>query len=151
MTSPAPKDLSHLLRVLPHKWPFLLVDRVTEVVPGEVVRGHKCVAMNEPWFLGHFPDNPIMPGVLVIESFAQIGGVLAFATEPFDLSTKLMVFLGVDRAKFRKPIVPGDRVDLEVRVLFRREGVWKMKGLATVDGVPVAEAEIMTGVVERAG
>lgn len=151
MTSPAPKDLSHLLRVLPHKWPFLLVDRVTEVVPGEVVRGHKCVAMNEPWFLGHFPDNPIMPGVLVIESFAQIGGVLAFATEPFDLATKLMVFLGVDRAKFRKPIVPGDRVDLEVRVLFRREGVWKMKGLATVDGVPVAEAEIMTGIVERAG
>jgi 3-hydroxyacyl-[acyl-carrier-protein] dehydratase len=107
--------------------------------------------MNEPWFLGHFPENPIMPGVLVIESFAQIGGVLAFVTEPFDLSTKLMVFLGVDRAKFRKPIVPGDRVDLEVRVLYRREGVWKMKGLATVDGVPVAEAEIMTGIVERAG
>ncbi len=151
MTSPAPKDLSHLLRVLPPKWPLWLVDRVTEVVPGEVVRGHKCVAMNEPWFLGHFPENPIMPGVLVIESFAQIGGVLAFATEPFDLSTKLMVFLGVDRAKFRKPIVPGDRVDLEVRVLFRREGVWKMKGLVTVDGVPVAEAEIMTGIVERAG
>jgi 3-hydroxyacyl-[acyl-carrier-protein] dehydratase len=150
VTTP-PVDLTHILRVLPHKWPFLLVDRVTSVVPGEVVRGHKCVAMNEPWFLGHFPENPIMPGVLVIESFAQIGGVLAFVTEPFDLSTKLMVFLGVDRAKFRKPIVPGDRVDLEVRVLYRREGVWKMKGLATVDGVPVAEAEIMTGIVERAG
>src|SRR4051812_39660911 len=106
MTSPAPQrtefDIERILRILPHRWPFVMVDRVTAVVPNEVIRGHKCVSMNEPWFLGHFPQNPIMPGVLVIEALAQIGGILAYASEPSEEASRLMYFLGIDKAKFRR-------------------------------------------------
>jgi 3-hydroxyacyl-[acyl-carrier-protein] dehydratase len=142
-------DIERILQILPHRWPFILVDRVTEVVPNEVIRGHKCVSMNEPWFLGHFPNHPIMPGVLVIEALAQIGGILAYASEPFDSEASLLYFLGIDKAKFRRPVVPGDRLDLEVSVVQHRTNVWKLKGEASVDGTLCAQGELLASVVDR--
>lgn len=148
----APKvelGIERLLEILPHRWPFVLVDRVTEIAPGERIRGHKCVSVNEPWFGGHFPGYPIMPGVLVIESLAQMGGILAYATEPFDTTTSNLYFLGIDRAKFRRPVVPGDRLDLHVSVVHHRSNVWKLRGEATVDGALCAEGELLASVVDR--
>ena len=149
--SPVTLDIDRILQVLPHRFPFVLVDRVTDVVPHKSIRGHKCVAMNEPWFLGHFPSRPIMPGVLVLESLAQIGGLLAYASEPFDASNSLMYFLGIDKAKFRRPVIPGDRLDLEVTVLHHRTNVWKFKGEAFVDGTLCAQGELLASVVDKNG
>ncbi len=142
-------DIERILQILPHRWPFVLVDRVTEVVPNEVIRGHKCVSMNEPWFQGHFPKSPIMPGVLVVEALAQIGGILAYASEPFDASRSLLYFLGIDKAKFRRPVVPGDRLDLEVTVVHHRTNVWKLRGQASVDGTLCAQGELLASVVDQ--
>ena len=142
-------DIERILRILPHRWPFVLVDRVTEVVPKERIRGHKCVSMNEPWFQGHFPGHPIMPGVLVIEALAQIGGILAYASEPFDETTSLVYFLGIDKAKFRRPVIPGDRLDLEVTVMQHRTNVWKLRGEASVEGTLCAQGELLASVVDR--
>ena len=142
-------DIEHILRILPHRWPFVLVDRVTDVVPNERIRGHKCVSINEPWFLGHFPKHPILPGVLVIEALAQIGGILAYASEPFDETTSMLYFLGIDKAKFRRPVIPGDRLDLEVTVMQHRTNVWKLKGEASVDGTLCAQGELLASVVDR--
>jgi len=144
-------DIERIIQILPHRWPFVLVDRVTEVIPHERIRGHKCVSMNEPWFQGHFPSHPIMPGVLVIEALAQIGGILAYASEPFDASSSLMYFLGIDKAKFRRPVTPGDKLDLEVSILHHRTNVWKFHGEASVDGTLCASAELLARVVDRAG
>src|SRR5689334_11267354 len=114
---PTRLDIERILRILPHRWPFVLVDRVTDVVPHERINGHKCVTMGELWFQGHYPARPIMPGVLILEALAQIGGILAYASEPFDASTSLLYFLGIDKAKFRRPVTPGDRLDLEVTAM----------------------------------
>lgn len=145
----APIGIHQLLSILPHRYPFVLIDRVTEVKAGQFARGHKCVSYNEPWFPGHFPERPIMPGVLIVEALAQIGGILAHATDPFDPSGKLMLFLGIDRARFRRPVVPGDRLDLYVEVIQRRASVWKLRGHASVDGARAAEAELLASVVDR--
>jgi 3-hydroxyacyl-[acyl-carrier-protein] dehydratase len=144
-------DIERILQILPHRWPFVMVDRVSDIVPHESIRGHKCVSMNEPWFLGHFPRSPIMPGVLVIEALAQIGGILAYASEPFDESTSLMYFLGIDKAKFRRPVTPGDRLDLSVDVIHHRMNVWKLRGEASVDGTLCAQGELLASVVDRNG
>src|SRR5437763_12149425 len=144
-------EIDRILTILPHRWPFVLVDRVTEVLPHQRIRGHKCVSMNEPWFLGHFPGRPIMPGVLILEALAQIGGLLAYASEPFDASNSLMYFLGIDKAKFRRPVTPGDRLDLEVSIVQHRTNVWKLRGEASVDGTLCAHAELLASVVDRAG
>jgi 3-hydroxyacyl-[acyl-carrier-protein] dehydratase len=144
-------DIERILAMLPHRWPFVLVDRVTEVVPNERVKGHKCVSMNEPWFQGHFPGHPIMPGVLIIEALAQIGGILAYTSEPFDVAKSALYFLGVDKAKFRRPVIPGDRLDLEVSVIHHRTNVWKLRGQASVDGALCAEGELLASVVGRDG
>ena len=144
-------DIDRILQILPHRWPFVMVDRVSELVPNELIRGHKCVTMNEPWFQGHFPQNPVMPGVLVIEALAQIGGILAYASEPFDASSSLLYFLGIDKAKFRRPVVPGDRLDLEVKVIQHRTNVWKLQGEASVDGTLCAQGELLASVVDRGG
>lgn len=149
--SPVTLDIDRILQVLPHRFPFVLVDRVTDIVPHKSIRGHKCVTINEPWFLGHFPSRPIMPGVLVLESMAQIGGLLAYASEPFDASNSLMYFLGIDKAKFRRPVIPGDRLDLEVTVLHHRTNVWKFKGEAFVDGTLCAQGELLASVVDKNG
>ena len=118
-------------------------------MPGERIQGHKCVTMGEPWFQGHFPARPIMPGVLIIEALAQIGGILAYASEPFDASNSLMYFLGIDKAKFRRPVTPGDRLDLEVSIVHHRTNVWKFHGEASVDGTLCAHADLLASVVDR--
>jgi 3-hydroxyacyl-[acyl-carrier-protein] dehydratase len=146
---PTTIDIDRILQILPHRWPFVLVDRVTEVVAHERIVGHKCVSMNEPWFLGHYPMRPIMPGVLILEALAQIGGLLAYASEPFDAQSSLMYFLGIDKAKFRRPVTPGDRLDLEVSVLHHRTNVWKLKGEAFVEGTLCAQGELLASVVDR--
>jgi 3-hydroxyacyl-[acyl-carrier-protein] dehydratase len=142
-------DIDRILQILPHRWPFVLVDRVTEVEPFELIRGHKCVSLNEPWFLGHFPGRAVMPGVLVLEAFSQIGALLAYASEPFDEQRSLMYFLGIDKVKFRRAVVPGDRLDLEVSVLHHKTNVWKLKGEAFVDGTLCAQGELLASVVDR--
>jgi 3-hydroxyacyl-[acyl-carrier-protein] dehydratase len=148
---PTTIEIDRILQILPHRWPFVMVDRVTDVVPRERIVGHKCVTMGEPWAQGHFPARPIMPGVLIVEALAQIGGILAYASEPFDASSSLMYFLGIDKAKFRRPVTPGDRLDLEVRILHHRTNVWKFKGEASVDGTLCASAELLASVVDRTG
>jgi 3-hydroxyacyl-[acyl-carrier-protein] dehydratase len=146
---PTTIDIDRILQILPHRWPFVLVDRVTDVRPGERIYGHKCVTMAEPWFQGHFPSRPIMPGVLIVEALAQLGGILAYATDPFDASSSLMYFLGIDKAKFRRPVTPGDRLDLEVAVAHHRTNVWKFRGEASVEGTLCASAELLASVVDR--
>jgi 3-hydroxyacyl-[acyl-carrier-protein] dehydratase len=128
-------DIERILAILPHRMPFVLVDRVTEIVAGERIRGHKCVA----------------PGVLILESLAQIGGILAYASEPFDAASSLMYFLGIDKAKFRRPVTPGDRLDLDVSIVHHRTNVWKFHGEASVDGTLCAHADLLASVVDRAG
>ena len=142
-------EIDRILAILPHRWPFVLVDRVTALDAGRSIRGHKCVAMNEPWFQGHFPQRPIMPGVLVLESLAQMGALLAYASEPFDATTHVMYFLGIDKAKFRRPVIPGDKLDLDVTVLHHRTNTWRFKGEALVDGTVCAQGELLASVVDR--
>ena len=144
-------DIGGILRRLPHRWPFVMVDRVTKLAAHEIIAGHKCVSMNEPWVVGHFPERPVMPAVLVIEALAQIGGILVHSSEPFDADRNHLFVLGVDKAKFRRPVVPGDRLELEVRVLQHRASTWKLAGRATVDGSPCAEAELLASVVPKEG
>jgi 3-hydroxyacyl-[acyl-carrier-protein] dehydratase len=143
-----PLDYAAIERILPHRYPFLLVDRVVEVGEDKIVC-LKNVSINEPHFTGHFPDRPIMPGVLILECLAQIGGILAYASDPFDPASNLMFFLGIDKAKFRHTVTPGDRLDLHVTVLHHRSNVWKLKGEASVDGALCAEGELLASIVDR--
>ena len=132
--------------ILPHRYPFLLVDRVTEVEAGKKAVGIKNVTINEPFFQGHFPGNPIMPGVLVVEAMAQVSGILAL----HDRSRGHTVyFMSIDKAKFRKPVVPGDQLRFEISVLQQRRNVWKFSGQTLVDGKVVAEAEFKAMVSEK--
>ena len=151
MPSATALDIDRILQILPHRWPFVLVDRVTEIVEHERIRGHKCVSMGEPWFQGHFPGRPVMPGVLILEALAQLGGILAYASDPFDASSSLMYFLGIDKAKFRRVVIPGDRLDLEVSVIHHRSNVWKLRGEASVEGTLCAQGELLASVVPRDG
>jgi 3-hydroxyacyl-[acyl-carrier-protein] dehydratase len=146
---PVNLDIHQILSILPHRYPLVMVYRVTEILPSKSIRGHKCVSFNEPWFPGHFPQRPIMPGVLILECLAQIGGILAYASDPFDPSNNLMFFLGIDRAKFRHVVSPGDRLDLYVEVLHHRSNVWKLRGEASVDGALCAEGELLASIVDR--
>lgn len=147
---PTRLDIHRILQILPHRFPFVMVDRVDEIVPHKSIQGHKCVSYNEPWFQGHFPQRPIMPGVLIVESLAQIGGILAYASEPFDPTTNLMFFLGIDKVKFRHTVVPGDRLDLHCTVLHHRTNVWKLSGEASVDGTVCAQGDLLATIVDRA-
>jgi len=147
--APVTLDIDQILSILPHRFPFVMVDRVTEIIAGKHIRGHKCVSYNEPWFQGHFPQKPIMPGVLILEALAQIGGILAYASDPFDASASLMYFLGIDKAKFRRTVTPGDRLDLYVEVLHHRSNVWKLRGEALVEGKLCAQGEMLASIVDR--
>ena len=135
-------------KVLPHRYPFLLVDRIVDLVPMERVVGIKNVTMNEPFFQGHFPGNPIMPGVLILEAMAQTGGFLLLNTEN-DPSGKLVYFTGINKVKFRKPVVPGDQLRFEVEFLKLKRNICKMKGLAFVEDKMVCEAELTAAVVDK--
>ncbi|AUX41876.1 3-hydroxyacyl-ACP dehydratase [Sorangium cellulosum] len=146
---PVTLDIHQILSILPHRYPLVMVDRVTEVNANKSIRGYKCVTYNEPWFQGHFPQRPIMPGVLILESLTQLGGILAYASDPFDATSNLMFFLGIDKAKFRHTVTPGDRLDLYVEVLHHRSNVWKLRGEASVDGTLCAEGEMLASIVDR--
>ena len=142
-------DILEIMSILPHRYPFLLIDRVVEIEPKQRIVAIKNVTFNEPHFQGHFPDYPIMPGVLMVEAIAQAGGALLLTEIP-DRENKLMVFTGIDSAKFRKPVVPGDQVRIEVKVLNWRSTAVRMQGIATVDGKLVCEATVMCALVPRA-
>ena len=142
-------DIQEIMSILPHRYPFLLIDRIIEMEPRTRIVAIKNVTMNEPFFQGHFPDYPIMPGVLMIEAIAQAGGTMLMTEVP-DRANKLMVFTGIDNAKFRRPVVPGDQVRIEVTVLQWRSRAVRMLGIATVDGKVVCEATVMCQLVPRA-
>ena len=134
--------------ILPHRYPMLLVDRIVELEADRIV-GIKNVTANEPFFMGHFPDFPVMPGVLIIEAMAQVAGVLVLKGIP-DRKSKVVLLASVDSAKFRRPVVPGDQLRIEMRVVKRKASVAKMAGQATVDGHVVAEVEVMCKLAGRA-
>ena len=141
-------DIQQILEHLPHRYPFLLVDRILEHTPGERIVGLKNVTFNEPYFMGHFPDHPIMPGVLIVEAMAQTGGLLLMDTVE-DPEGKVVYFMSLDDVKFRKPVVPGDQLIFEVEMVQKRTGTCKVRGVGLVDGTKVAEATMMARVVDR--
>jgi beta-hydroxyacyl-ACP dehydratase FabZ len=136
-------DIMAIMRRLPHRYPFLLIDRIIKIVPGEEIVALKNVTMNEPFFQGHFPARPVMPGVLIMEALAQAGGVLASEIRGPEKQGEIIYFMGMDHVRFRRPVVPGDQLMLEARVLKMRSKVAKMAGRALVEGQVVAEAELM--------
>ena len=141
-------EQAEIQALLPHRYPFLLVDRVLELDPDRRIVGIKNVTVNEPFFQGHFPGRPVMPGVLILEAMAQVGGLLAFKS--LGAATRPVVYLtGVDGAKFRKPVVPGDRLRFEIDVLKKRSPFWKMAGRAYVENELVCEAEVTAMVTEE--
>ena len=136
-------DIKAILDLLPHRYPFLMVDRITDYVPGERISGLKNVTVNEPFFQGHFPGEPIMPGVLLLEGMAQVGALLAYLSEPETLQGRLVYFAGLDKVRFRRKVVPGDQLLFELAVSRRKGKVWKMAGRTLVDGNVACEAELM--------
>jgi beta-hydroxyacyl-ACP dehydratase FabZ len=138
-----PVQIREIMSFLPHRYPFLLVDRILELVPNKSVTGLKNVTINEPFFQGHFPQAPIMPGVLILEAMAQVGGVLAMASLPKRDQGTLMYFMGMDQVKFRKPVVPGDQLVMNLEVLKQRAKIVKLSGVARVDDQVVAQAQLM--------
>jgi len=141
-------SINDILKILPHRYPMLLVDRILEVEPGKRVVGLKNVSANEQFFQGHFPGAPVMPGVLIVEAMAQCCAVLALSEIP-DRDRKLFLFGGIDKARFRRPVVPGDQLRLECEILQKRSNTLRMRGVATVEGAIVAEAEMLSVMTER--
>jgi beta-hydroxyacyl-ACP dehydratase FabZ len=141
-------DIARILESIPHRYPFLLVDRILEVSGDTRVVGLKNVSINEPFFQGHFPGHPIMPGVLIVEAMAQTGGVLLLGAVE-DPASKVVYFMSLDNVKFRKPVVPGDQLRLEVELVQHRGRTVRLRGTALVDGAVVAEADMMARIVDR--
>ena len=140
-------DIKQILSILPHRYPFLLVDRITELVPGERAAGYKNISINEPFFQGHFPGEPVLPGVLIVEALAQVGAIVVLS-EPQNAG-KLVLFGGIDRFRFKKMVCPGDRLELKVTLLRKRGAVGKGRAEARVDGEPVACGELMFVLTEK--
>ena len=141
-------NINDILKILPHRYPMLLIDRIVEINAGKRIVGIKNVTANEQFFQGHFPGAPVMPGVLIVEAMAQCGAVMILRDIP-DREKKLFLFGGVDKARFRRPVIPGDQLRLECEVLQRRSNSIKFRGTATVNGELVAEAEMLSVMVER--
>lgn len=139
-------DIKEIQKLLPHRYPFLLVDRIIEIEPGIKAVGIKNVTVNEEFFQGHFPGHPIMPGVLIIEALAQVAGILAFSS---GANKGNVYFMSIEKAKFRKPVLPGDQLRLEISILQHRGNVWKFSGNANVEGKVAAEAEFTAMVTDR--
>ena len=140
-------DINEIRAILPHRYPFLLVDRIVEMDAEHIV-GIKNVTHNEPFFTGHFPDFPVMPGVLIVEAMAQTAGVLVLKSIP-DRDRKLVLLVAIENARFRRPVVPGDTLRMEMKLLKRKATVAKMAGVATVDGLVVAEVEVMCKLADK--
>lgn len=137
-------DIKDIMEYLPHRYPFLLVDRVTDIVPGESITALKNISINEEFFKGHFPGHPVMPGVLIIEALAQAAALLTFKTEDVKPNGKMVTyFVGIDKARFRNPVFPGDQLVLQARLLRHTYRVWKYAVQAMVNGLVAAEAELM--------
>ena len=140
----SPMDIGQILNYLPHRYPFLLVDRVLEVVPGERIVALKNVTINEPFFPGHYPHHPVMPGGLIVEAMAQTAAILAFRTmDKMPDNNSVYYFVGIDNARFKKPVGPGDQLRIEVNLSAAKRGIWKFTAWAMVDGHMVAEAELI--------
>jgi beta-hydroxyacyl-ACP dehydratase FabZ len=148
MSERVPISAQEIASILPHRFPFLLVDRVRELADDKIV-AIKNVSWNEPFFQGHFPDMPVMPGVLMVEAMAQAGGILAARTSDYDPAKQVMFFMAIDKVKFRKPVYPGDQLVMEV-IPLRRGKIWKMQGKAMVDGEVVCSAEFLATMADRA-
>lgn len=142
-------EIQEIMELLPHRYPFILVDRILEVVADERIIALKNVTINEPFFQGHFPKAPIMPGVLIMEAMAQAGGVLYFSSLPKEKQGALLYFMGMDNVRFRKPVVPGDQLIFDVQITKKRSRAVKLSGKATVNETLVAEADFMATVGEK--
>lgn len=136
-------QINEIMGILPHGYPFLLVDRIVELEMGKRIVGIKNVTINEPFFQGHFPGQPIMPGVLILEAMAQTAGILAFKSVAGELRKKAVYFMSIDKVRFRRPVIPGDQMRMEMLVSRRRKSVWSFTGKAYVEGQLAAEAELM--------
>ncbi len=145
-------DVMEIQEILPHRYPFLLVDRVTELVKGETINSYKNVSISEPVFQGHFPGHPIYPGVMILEGMAQAGGILAFKSMDLtleDAATKVVYFMSIDKAKFRSPVKPGDKLEYKISVIKNKGAIWMLKGEAFVDGKLASEAELKAMIVDK--
>jgi len=142
-------DIARIMAAIPHRYPFLMVDRIVEIVPDRSAIGVKNVSVNEPFFQGHFPAHPVMPGVLIVESMAQTSAVLVVETLGADAAGKLVYFMSIESAKFRRPVVPGDQLRIHVEKLRHRGNVWKFHAVARVDDVRVAEATYAAMIMDR--
>ena len=146
-------NVVEIQKILPHRFPFLLVDRITELKPSEFIKGYKNVSISEPVFQGHFPDHPIYPGVMILEGMAQAGGVLAFKSmgemTAEELEAKVVYFMSIDKAKFRAPVTPGDKLDYHISVMKNKGPVWQFEAKAYVDDKLVAQAELKAMIVDK--
>lgn len=141
-------EVEDIKEILPHRYPFLLVDRIIELIPGERVVGIKNVTINEPFFQGHFPGNPVMPGVLIIEAMAQVGGILAYKSIKEGVPGKYIYLAGMDKVRFRKPAVPGDQIIFELSMIRQKSRICKMRGVARVGDFLIAEAELIATITD---
>lgn len=141
-------DINQIMKILPHRHPFLLVDRVLELEVGKRIVAIKNVTINEPFFPGHFPGHPVMPGVLIVEAMAQVAGILAYQSDE-SVRDKVTYFVGIDNAKFRRPVMPGDQLTLEIEATGCKRGIWVFSAKATVDGKVVTEAELKATFADR--
>lgn len=147
---PTALDIQRIMSYLPHRYPFLMVDRVISLDSPRSIDAYKCVSINEPFFQGHFPDLPVMPGVLIIEALAQAGGLLVLAgQDEAVVKSSIFLFTGIENVRFRKPVVPGDKLALHCELVRQKMRLWKMRGTAHVDGVLAAEAELTAAIVPR--
>ena len=147
--NPVAMDIRKILAALPHRYPFILVDRVIELVPNERIHAIKNVTINEPFFQGHFPGQPVMPGVLQIEALAQAGALLAHQMSGFDAATKVIFLMALDKVKFRRVVTPGDRLDLFVKLERVKGSIFKLSGEAKVDGQVASEAELLATLADK--
>ncbi len=146
---PLSMNITEILNILPHRYPFILVDRVLECVPGSYIKAYKNITINEPFFQGHFPGAPILPGVLILEALAQTGGLLAASGLKTSLENKLFLFTGLDKVKFRRQVIPGDRLDLECFNVKMKLQLCKMDAKASVNGALAAEAQITAAIGDK--
>ena len=142
-------DIIQIMEILPHRYPFLLVDRVLEMEPGKRIVALKNVTMNEPFFQGHFPGHPVMPGVLIIEAMAQVAAIMAYCTSGSTADKKVSYFMAIDNARFRKPVKPGDTLRIEIETIFHKRGIWSVAGKTYVGDTLVTEAELKATLADK--